>query len=132
MKKLLLLVVSLVGCASRGIKPVDVDKVPVHRPKNLPVSAQMTLAEANALGRLLADAQELLWPVEEGHTMCQYSPQAIGVTLFGPDAAGLRYVVVGYNPNNCPIQETYPILHRDLAYVLTPDGKLSGPRLRGR
>ena len=132
MRKVLLLAVLVGGCASQRLKPVDAEKVPVQRPEGAQAEATMTVAETIALGRVLSDAQALLWPVEEGGAVCQYTPQALSVMLFPPDAAGARYVIVGYNPDNCPIPANFPLIHKDLAYVLTPDGKLLGPRVRGR
>ncbi|MFY2556899.1 hypothetical protein ACN469_04660 [Corallococcus terminator] len=92
----------------------------------------LTVAEVEALGRIQEDAIRLLWPVVEGGAFCQYTPQAIGVTIYQPDSTGMRYVVVAYNPDHCPIPMTFPLIHKSLAYVLSAKGQLFGPRVHGR
>ncbi|NTX54603.1 hypothetical protein [Myxococcus sp. CA039A] len=132
MRKLFLFAVLLGGCATSGPKPVSPDQVPESKPEGSQKVASLTAAEAKALGRIQEDAQRLLFPVKEGGAVCQYTPQAIGVTIYETRSRDWRYVIVGYNPDNCPTPETFPILHKSLAYLLAPDGKLLGPRVRGR
>lgn len=120
------------GCASSVPKPVGVDRVPPRKPQESQAVAFINLYELNALGRIQEDAKQFLWPVDERVEVCQYAPQAISVVLFSPDESGNRYLTAVYNPEACPIPETYPLLHRHLAYVLAPNGELFGSRVLGR
>lgn len=132
MRRPLAVAVLLSGCASTMQTPVSVDRVPEQIPEGVREAGFLTVSEVTALSRVSEDAKRLLWPVEDGGVICQYTPQALMVTLFSPDGSGRRYVTVAYNPESCPIPETYPILHRHLAYVLAPGGELLGPRFIGR
>ncbi len=136
MRSLLVVGALLGGCASSELKPVSADRVPAQRPEGARPEVRLTVPQVKALGRILEDAQELLFPVEEGHIVCQFSPQAMGVSAYAADAEGMRYVTVFYNPDLCALlgypPAGHPIMHRSLAYVLTRDGQLLGPRVLGR
>lgn len=132
MWKLCLLTVLASGCATSGLKPVDAERVPALEPEGAQPEVSLTVADLRSLERVYEDARRLLWPVGEGASVCQYSTRAITVEVWAADSNGMRYVAVGYNPANCPRPATFPLLHRDLAYTLAPDGSLLGPRVRGR
>jgi hypothetical protein len=130
MRKLLLLVVLLGGCATSRPKPVAPERVPEPPPWDAPRASVLSVADVRALARVYDDARELIWQIEAGHGVCDASGRVIGVTVWAPDASGMRYVAVFWNPDACPDIRPVAFIHRSLAYVLTPDGKLLGPRVR--
>ena len=132
MRSVFMLAVLLSGCVTSGLKPVEPDRVPDDSPKGAQPVAKLTAAEVKALGRIPEDVRQFLFPFHERATVCQFSSQAVGVTVYAADSSDVRYVVVGYNPDNCPSAEGAPIIHRHLAYVLAPNGRLLGPRVIGR
>ncbi|NTX09051.1 hypothetical protein [Myxococcus sp. CA040A] len=133
MRKLFLLTVLLSGCATPALKPVSPDQVPDQPSENVQRVASLSVADIRALARVYDDARALLLrQMEAGNEECGDSDRVVGVTVWEPDASGMRYVVVAYRPDFCPESVVPSFVHRDLAYLLTPDGKLLGPRVRGR
>lgn len=131
MWKTCLLVVLSGGCATAGLKPVGAERVPEHEPPGAQRVAVLSMADLRALGRVYEDARANIWHFKEGQDVCYFSDRAIGITVWEPDASGMRFVRVTYRPDFCADEPIpFPIVHRSLSYVLTPDGNLLGPSVR--
>jgi hypothetical protein len=107
-----------------GSRPrIEPERVPAAVPKSAQEEITLNVAELMALSRIPDDVRQYL----------RLNPGCdVGVTIW-KDEAGVRHLVVGYSPDLCvPPAVMIGWWHRDLGYVLLPDGTLLGPRLRGR